>query len=198
MAAAASKKKATRRKDRSKENKAAAAKAASKPLTAKKKAVRKRHAKGATKPIPHEELERVIERMCEGESLRQICADPAMPSVGGVLNYAMLRRGADDPFVQRFAEAYSLAKEIRAEAWADEIVDIADMTEADRDHVAKDKLRIESRKWLLSKLLDRQYGDKSKHEVTGKDGGPVKTESSVQFYLPQNGREANDDNTTEE
>jgi len=28
-----------------------------------------------------------------------------------------------------------------------------------------------------------------KHEHTGKDGGPVQTESTVQFYLPTNGRD---------
>lgn len=39
-------------------------------------------------------------------------------------------------------------------------------------------------------LLGKHFGlFTEKHELTGKDGGPVQTESTVQFYLPANGRD---------
>ena len=139
-------------------------------------------------PISEELLMAVIERMCEGESLRQICQDPAMPSVGTVLNYAMLRKGVGEEWVERFAAAYTIAKQIRAEAWADELIGIADSTAAIAEDVSRNKLRVDTRKWLLSKLLSGQYGDKSKHEITGADGGTLKTESHVTVYLPDNHR----------
>ena len=111
-----------------------------------------------------------------------------MPSVGTVLNYAMLRKGDGEKWVDRFAAAYQIAKQIRAEAWADELVGIADSTLACSDDVSRNKLRVDTRKWLLSKLLSNQYGEKAKHEITGANGGPVKTENTVLVYLPDNNR----------
>jgi hypothetical protein len=40
------------------------------------------------------------------------------------------------------------------------------------------RLQIDARKWILAKALPKIYGDKLTAEVTGKDGGPIRT------YLP--------------
>jgi hypothetical protein len=32
---------------------------------------------------------------------------------------------------------------------------------------------VESRKWFVSRVLPRIFGDKVAHEITGKDGGPI-------------------------
>jgi hypothetical protein len=73
------------------------------------------------------------------------------------------------------AERYARAKSIQADMIADEILDIADdgtndfMTvvkgdqeyEAERKEVVnRSRLRVDSRKWLLSKLLPKKYGEK--------------------------------------
>lgn len=41
------------------------------------------------------------------------------------------------------------------------------------------RVEIDARKWIASKLLPKQWGDKQAVELTGKDGGPIKTESKV-------------------
>lgn len=41
------------------------------------------------------------------------------------------------------------------------------------------RVEIEARKWFASKFLPKQYGDKTFSEVTGKDGGPIQTETTV-------------------
>ncbi len=63
--------------------------------------------------------------------------------------------------------------------WAEEIVDIADdatndwmerrneeggvsAVVADHEHISRSKLRVDSRKWIASKLLPKVYGDKLK------------------------------------
>ena len=55
------------------------------------------------------------------------------------------------------AHRYRLARELQFEFWADQIVEIADASEADpRDR----QVRIDVRKWLLSKgnyVLDEAY-----------------------------------------
>jgi hypothetical protein len=158
--------------------------------------IKKKPGKGRN-PISEELLMAVIERMCGGESLRQICQDPKMPSVGTVLNYAMLRKGVGQEWVERFAEAYRIAKQIRAEAWADELVGIADGTAPISEDVQRNKLRIDTRKWLLSKLM-KEYSEKQAHEISGPDGGPVKSESQVMLYLPDNKRSYEDEGTVDE
>lgn len=37
-------------------------------------------------------------------------------------------------------------------------------------------------------LLDRAYGQPTTH-LAGEDGGPIKLESAVRIYLPDNGRD---------
>jgi hypothetical protein len=90
-----------------------------------------------------------------------------------------------------FAAQYARARESQFQIWADEIVDLADdvqpgiklIEERDAngkllkrkritdDCVERTRLRIEARKWLLSKLKHKTYGDRL--DVTGSDGGTV-------------------------
>lgn len=81
---------------------------------------------------------------------------------------------------------YARAREERAEVLADEIVAISDEAEVearyngddvklalDATAVARNRLRVDARKWAASKLKPRVYGDKVTQEHTGKDGGPM-------------------------
>ena len=56
---------------------------------------------------------------------------------------------------------------------ADDIIEIADNPETDAASVQRDRLKVDTRKWLLSKALPKIYGDKLTAEVTGKDGAPL-------------------------
>lgn len=69
---------------------------------------------------------------------------------------------------------------------ADELVDIADEAVVSAEHdgedivlrldstaVARNNLRISTRKWVLSKMLPKIYGDKIVQEVHGLGGGPI-------------------------
>lgn len=128
--------------------------------------------------------EAICLRLAEGESLRSVCRDDAMPDKATVLRWI-----ARHP---EFRDQYTQAKEQAAEALAEELFDIADdgsndwMEQLDSEgnavgyrlngeHVQRSKLRIDTRKWYLSKIMPKKYGDKIQQEVTGKDGGPVET-----------------------
>ena len=60
-----------------------------------------------------------------------------------------------------------------------------------------DRLRVDTRKWILSKLVPKKYGTKVTAEITGADGGPVQTEEMssleiarrVAFLLASAGKE---------
>ena len=74
---------------------------------------------------------------------------------------------------------------------SDEINDIAEdgtndwtkdekgKTTFNNEHHQRSRLRVDTRKWLLSKALPKIYGDKVVQEHVGKDGGPIQTESKI-------------------
>ncbi|ECX2215582.1 DNA packaging protein [Salmonella enterica] len=121
-----------------------------------------------------EELAEIIcLRLAEGESLRSVCRDDGMPSKQAVLRW--LARN------ESFRAQYVRAKEEGAEAIAEELFDIADdgtndwMDKLDKDgeaigyqlngeHVQRSKLRIDTRKWYLSKIMPKKYGDRIQYE----------------------------------
>jgi hypothetical protein len=80
------------------------------------------------------------------------------------------------------------AREVGYRKMADDLIDIADgsavpsteadgnkdkATDHDGDAVQRDRLRVDTRKWLLSKALPMVYGDKVISALTGRDGGPI-------------------------
>ena len=104
----------------------------------------------------------ICKRIAEGESLCKICEDDEMPSKSTVVGWTFKH---DD-----FYEHYARARQIQAGLMADEITDIADTENGD---VQRDRLRVDTRKWYLSKVLPKVYGEKKAIEVSGVDGGPV-------------------------
>jgi hypothetical protein len=104
----------------------------------------------------------VLARMAEGESVRAICRSPGMPSEGTIRGWAREDRDG-------FAARYRLARELQLDYWADEIIDLADHGELDpRDR----QIRIDTRKWLMSKLGPRRYGERLL--VAGESDSPLR------------------------
>lgn len=73
---------------------------------------------------------------------------------------------------KEFSENYARAQADRIVAWSEEIVDIADNSKADTNRA---KLRVDTRKWLMSKMDPKKYGDRQEHRLTGANGGPIQT-----------------------
>lgn len=133
----------------------------------------------------------ICARIAEGESVRSICKDPRLPVMSTVFKWLN-----EQP---TFSEQYARAKEIQLERMAEEILDISDdssndwmeratrsgdvETVVDHEHVTRSRLRVDSRKWLLSKLMPKKYGEKTALELTGKDGGPVQYENMTDEQL---------------
>jgi hypothetical protein len=92
----------------------------------------------------------ICKRISEGESLRAICRDLDMPTEGAVRAWARDNRDG-------FGARYRLARELQLDHWADVIIDIAD--EGDRDPRDR-QVRIDARKWIMSKLAPRKFSDR--------------------------------------
>lgn len=123
----------------------------------------------------------ICERVANGESIRGICKADTAPAMSSIFKW--LNEHKD------FSEQYARAREEQAETFADEIVGIADeectMVRADKHHgaksddedgnvevvfdataVARNRLRVDARKWVAAKLKPKKYGEKV--EVTQK------------------------------
>jgi hypothetical protein len=109
----------------------------------------------------------ICRRLSEGESLRAICRNEAMPARQTVADW-LTRDSA-------FFERYTRARLVGLDDMADELLEIADgagggeegsAARASAD-VQQAKLRIDTRKWLLSKLAPQRYGDRIQHEHSG-------------------------------
>ncbi len=125
----------------------------------------------ASVPYSRDLADRILDLMADGYTLNEICRLDGMPSAKAVRNWAI-----DD--VDGFGPRYARARAALVDHWADEIVTISDdgsndyverhnkdgstYTAIDHDHIARSRLRVDSRKWLLSKLRPEQYGDQLK------------------------------------
>jgi hypothetical protein len=105
----------------------------------------------------------ICERMAEGKSLREICEQEGMPAKTNVLKWL----DADESGVLR--DQYARGRQALADFYADEIVTIADTAEDPQ----KGRLQVDARKWVVSKLFPKRYGDKVEHEHAGANGGPI-------------------------
>lgn len=108
----------------------------------------------------------ICRRMAAGESVRKIGEDPDMPDESTIRGWAL-----DDR--EGFFPQYTRAIQIRAMRWAEETVEIADDGSNDtyidpetgeerinHEIVARSRLRVDTRKWITSKVLPKIYGDK--------------------------------------
>lgn len=175
-----------------------------KPTKPKSKAVAVRKKPTARKPAAaiapqvrytKEVADAICERISTGNSLRSICEASDMPSVTTVLRWLA------DEDKAGFRGQYVRAREAQADWMAEDILAIADeqctMVKAnkhgahgeegdievvfDPTAVARNRLRVDARKWLASKMAPKKYGDKVQAEVSGPGGAPIAQSIAVTF-----------------
>lgn len=139
----------------------------------------------------------VCKELALGRSLLNICStDPGMP------NHMVVRAWVREDDPKGIRADYLAAREAGFSSIAEDIIDMADKThefvmvqKTDRhgnlmydgdmpilekrlmplsaDMVAHKRLQVDTRKWYLSKVLPKIYGDKLTQELTGEGGGPI-------------------------
>lgn len=88
------------------------------------------------------------------------------------------------------AVRYTRARESLVERMAKELAEIADEPpplgpdgKVDNGWVQKHRLQVDTRKWLLSKLAPKKYGDKL--EIAGDPSAPIQAQVAVTFVKPK-------------
>lgn len=105
----------------------------------------------------------------------------------GVTQSAFLRWVDIDPALR---ELYTRAREDLVERIANEILEISDKDveisgdgKKDWAAIQKHKLQVDTRKWLLSKLAPKRYGEKL--EISGDQDSPLKIEKIERVIVDQ-------------
>lgn len=116
----------------------------------------------------------------EGKSVRAILLEETMPDQNTFYKWI----GEDEEKKEQYAHACAT----RAEKIFEEIIEIADESQGDvitnkdgeerlnGEFVARSRLRVDARKWVLSKMQPKKYGDKI--DVTS-DGKEIKAPSII-------------------
>ena len=110
--------------------------------------------------------EAICDRLVNGESLRAICADPAMPGKATVFRWLASN--------QEFRRWYALARQSQAEDFAFEILEIAADSSRDyvkkigadgkvtwvfdKENIARQRLQIKALRWIAARMTPRKYG----------------------------------------
>ena len=152
--------------------------------TIKKSTVKPRNTTKKSKPKkktgrPTKFTQKLCDKICallsEGQSMRTVCKDPKLPAARTLFYW--LRTN------EVFLQQYTRAKEESADALTDEMLDIADNCtndwmekqgqgakgyESNGEHIQRSRLRIETRKWLSSKLKPKKYGDRTQLDIVEK------------------------------
>lgn len=132
----------------------------------------------------------VLDRMCAGEQLRNICRDPHMPYISRFLAWVV-----ENPDLK---EQYSRAQEIMVMSMMEDAMPLVDNVRVGvitthksdgtvdittTDMLGRSKLQWEARRWLASKIMRHTYGDVDKELEGGDNTVHIKTEGGLPDVL---------------
>lgn len=137
---------------------------------------------GRPSDFTQELADEICARLADGDSLRTVCNSEDMPDKSTVFRW--IRQN------EIFRDQYARAKQESADAFVEEISDLADdepryttnkwgADVVDNGYESYRKTRIDTRKWLASKLKPKRYGDKL--ELAGDPNAPLKTVARVEL-----------------
>lgn len=155
-------------------------------MTPKQAKKPKKRAKPAPKPKGRPSLytealaDKICKRLADGESLLRISKDAGFPSEATIRAWNL-----DD--LHGFSAKYARSRAIGYEKLSDEILHIADTPQigtktvskatgleiTEGDMIEHRRLQVDSRKWMLSKMLPKVYGDRQHIDMEVKDVTPM-------------------------
>lgn len=122
---------------------------------------------------------RICDRIASGKSLRKIVEDKKMPCRKTIHLWLL------DEEKKEFLHQYEIACNIRAENMFDGLEEIADTSDK-KESTNRSRLRVDTRKWYLSKIMPKKFGDKMDLDVKS-DGKAIEGFK----YLTPNGSNDN-------
>ena len=106
-------------------------------------------------------VERILDGLASGKSLRRICGRDGVPSRDAVVDWLIN--------YPEFSAQYARARDIGLDELADELLELGESATPLNANAVR--VNADIKKWYLSKLAPKRYGDQL--AITGADGGPV-------------------------
>jgi transcriptional regulator with XRE-family HTH domain len=136
-----------------------------------------------------EHADYICEQLELGRTLRQIAQDLGFTqSQISQWGCGIGDQPRDDSFINRYARSLSA----RWEAMAEQVIEIAEeippvdaIGHVDTGWVQNQRLRIDTKKWLLSKALPKKYGERVEAMVTGDPNAPLLTRIELVAVPPR-------------
>lgn len=140
-----------------------------------------------------EEKQEILDKVCalleKGISARQALKEDGMPQSSTFFKWLSEERS--------FSEQYARACESRADAIFEDILNIADDNSkdtriaedgkelTDHDVIQRSRLRVDARKWVLSKMMPKKYGDRLDLTTDGEsmNMSPEERKAKIQALL---------------
>lgn len=141
-----------------------------------------------------EDRQKAVDELCkrieQGDSVRRALSYDDLPDRNTFYRWF-------DEF-EPLRDQYARACEVREDKFFDDILEISDtdnaditinegMAVVDGQAIQRSKLRIDTRKWMLSKMNPKKYGDRIQQDISGE----LKSEVVI-IELPDNGRDKKD------
>jgi hypothetical protein len=125
----------------------------------------------------------ILSEIEEGASLRSILRRDEMPNQNTFFDWLY-----ND---ENKSKQYARACELRSESIFEDILEIADETSGDKkytesgevidsEYVARSRIKIDARKWMLGKMNPKKYGDKM--DLTS-DGEKIQNNQAIQIEI---------------
>ena len=124
-----------------------------------------------------EQSESILNRYIEGESFDAIAKSLPFPCTGASIHY-ILR------FAEETAALYASALDMRADFLAEQAIDYAKKAAQCGDPSGY-KVAIDTNLKMAAKLNAKRWGDTSKLELTGKDGGALEIKADLSLTAEQ-------------
>lgn len=145
----------------------------------KKKETNIVHKVGRPSIYSKELADRICNELAQGISLRTVCKADDMPNMSTIFAWIREKDG--------FSNQYARAKQESADAMAEDILDIADATnqviksgaeKKSSAYAQAQRLRVDTRKWLMAKMKPKKYGD----TIDVKSGGEPLPAAQIIMY----------------
>jgi hypothetical protein len=111
---------------------------------------------GRPSKYSEELIDAICRKVSEGQALLHVCEEEGFPTQTTVFRWLNEK--------EEFREKYARAREIQIERMALDALRIAD--DPNEDPQSR-RVRVDTRKWILSKWAPKRYGDKLEVEQTG-------------------------------
>lgn len=111
-----------------------------------------------------EVFSQILHRMENGEAVTAICRDQSLPEYSVFASWV-------NSSPERF-HRYARARQIQADYYADETVEIAD----NETNMIRARNRMDARRWFASKVAPKKYGDRIQNEINAHISQTVKVD----------------------